>query len=486
MTHDMTDVGIIGFGGYVPRYRLSRKAIAEAATWLDPAMGANVKGQRAVCDWDEDSITMAVEAARHCLTDDRRASLAGFYLASTTLPFADRQNSAVALTALDLPASCQAVDLGGSQRAGTSALLLALETAAAAPGSRLAVAADKRLARTGSPQAALYGHGAAALLVGAHRVIARLVGWRTLTRDFVDHFRQAGERYDYYWEERWVRDEGYLKIAVEAGRELLAGVEVAGAAVDRLIFAAPIRGVREAVAKALGIPPDRLADDLAAGCGDTGCAHPLLMLAAALERASPGQTLLVLGFGQGCDALLFRTTDAITDHRPPTTIHQQVDRGIVESSYLKFLSLQGGVEVHYGPRAEVDYKTAISAATRHQREFGALQAGRCRSCGTLQFPRASICVNPSCRALGEQEYYGLADREATVASFTEDWLAYTPHPPSCYGMLHFAEGVKLMAQFTSDAAGRVQVGTRLRMVFRIKDVDRIRGYQRYFWKAQPA
>ena len=53
-------------------------------------------------------------------------------------------------------------------------------------------------------------------------------------------------------------------------------------------------------------------------------------------------------------------------------------------------------------------------------------------------------------------------------------------------MLHFAEGVKLMAQFTSDAAGRVQVGTRLRMVFRIKDVDRIRGYQRYFWKAQPA
>ena len=84
-----------------------------------------------------------------------------------------------------------------------------------------------------------------------------------------------------------------------------------------------------------------------------------------------------------------------------------------------------------------------------------------------------------------QDPYRLADSEAKVASFTEDWLAFTPHPPTCYGMIEFAEGVKMMAQFTSDAAGRVRVGTPLRMAFRIKDVDRLRGYHRYFWKAQP-
>ena len=110
---------------------------------------------------------------------------------------------------------------------------------------------------------------------------------------------------------------------------------------------------------------------------------------------------------------------------------------------------------------------------------------RCPKCGTLQFPRAKICLNPSCRAVGPQEPHRLADSEARVASFTEDWLAFTPHPPTCYGMIEFPEGVKMMAQFTSDAAGRVQVGSALRMVLRIKDVDQLRGYHRYFWKAQP-
>jgi uncharacterized OB-fold protein len=192
-----------------------------------------------------------------------------------------------------------------------------------------------------------------------------------------------------------------------------------------------------------------------------------------------------VGFGQGADALVFRTTPLVTELAGGRTVAKQLANGIAESNYLKFLAFEGAVEMDWGPRAEQDAKTAISAAARHEHEFGALQAGRCRSCGTLQFPRARICVNPTCRAIGPQDPYRLAESEAKVASFTEDWLAFTPHPPTCYGMIEFAEGVKMMAQFTSDAAGRVQVGTPLRMAFRIKDVDRLRGYHRYFWKAQP-
>jgi 3-hydroxy-3-methylglutaryl CoA synthase len=478
----MTKVGIIAAGGYLPRYRLSRAAIAQAGAWYDPSLRALGKSERAVCDWDEDSITMATEAARFCLAAAGGSSPVGLYLASTTFPFADRQNSAVVATALDLPASCQTVDLASSQRAGTSALLLALQTAAA--GTRLVAAADKRIARTASQHDAIFGHGGAAILVGSDRLAAEYLGGATITRDFVDHFRRSGQPYDYYWEERWIRDEGYLKIVAEAGRAALAAAGVTGADVHRLVFSSPIRGVREAVAKALGVGADRLADELAAGAGDTGVAHPFLMLTHVLEEATAGQVIMVVGFGQGADVLLFRTTDLVAKRTAPVTVKSLLGSGIVEQNYLKFLAFHGGLEVQWGMRAELDAKTAISAAARHDAEFGTLQAGKCPKCGTLQFPRAKICVNPSCRFVGLQQTHRLADSPAKVASFTEDWLAFTPHPPGLYGMLEFAEGVKMMAQFTADSAGRTQVGSAMRMVFRIKAIDRARGYLRYFWKAQ--
>jgi 3-hydroxy-3-methylglutaryl CoA synthase len=478
----MTTVGIIAAGGYLPRYRLSRAAIVQAGAWYDPSLRALGKSERAVCDWDEDAVTMATEAARHCLGMAGGPVPAGLFLASTTLPFADRQHSAVVASALDLPASLQAVDLTSSQRAGTSALLLALQTAAAGP--RLVLAADKRIARTASPHDALFGHGAGAVLVGSEQPMAEYLAGATLTRDFVDHFRRADQSYDYYWEERWIRDEGYLKIVAEAGRAALGQAGLRGDQVDRLVFAAPIRGVREAVAKSLGIPAERLADELTAGAGDTGVAHPLLMLARVLEDATAGQVILLVGFGQGADALVFRTTETVAKRRSPLPVKAQLADGVVEQNYLKFLAFHGGLEVQWGMRAELDAKTAISAAARHDAEFGALQAGKCPKCATLQFPPAKICVNPGCRYVGTQDRVRLAESIAKVASFTEDWLAYTPHPPGMYGMLEFPEGVKMMAQFTSDSAGRTQVGSPMRMVFRIKTVDRARGYVRYFWKGQ--
>jgi hydroxymethylglutaryl-CoA synthase len=477
----VTRVGIVRAAGYVPRYRLSRAAIAAAGSWYDPSLKGLGKSERSVCDWDEDVITMATEAARHCL-GPTPATPASLFLASTTMPFADRQNSAVVATALDLPTSTHTADLGHSQRAGTSALKLALEMAS--DGPRLVAAADMRLARTASPNDAIFGHGAAAVLVGTEQVIAEYLGGATLTRDFVDHFRRSGDRFDYYWEERWIRDEGYLKIAVEAIGAALVNTGIAATAVDRLVFAAPIRGVREAVAKATGIAPDRLTDELAGGVGDTGTAHPLMMLAHTLEQSRPNQVIVVVGFGQGADVLVFRTTDLVGRQTPAAPLATQIAAGIIETNYFKFLAFQGGLDVQWGMRAEIDAKTAISAAARHE-EFGHFSAGKCPKCGTLQFPTARICVNPGCRHLGVQEPFRLADLTAKVASFTEDWLAFTPHPPGVYGMLEFDAGVKLMGQFTSDAAGRTQVGSLMRMVFRIKAIDRARGYTRYFWKAQP-
>ena len=95
-----------------------------------------------------------------------------------------------------------------------------------------------------------------------------------------------------------------------------AGVE--SSAVDRLIVPCHLRRVPESVARACGIAADAVADPMMSTVGQCGTAQPLLMLAAELARAEPGQSIVVTGFGQGCDALVFRVTDAIGAARPMT------------------------------------------------------------------------------------------------------------------------------------------------------------------------
>src|SRR5260221_9638509 len=138
-------VGIVGFGAYVPRVRLSRAEIAEAHAWSLPA-NQTPTGERALAGWDEDVITMAVEAARESLERTDLGSVQALFLGSTTAPFADRLNAGVVAAALNLDEWTVASDLGGSQRAGLLALRSALETVAASPGRpAVAVAAERSL-----------------------------------------------------------------------------------------------------------------------------------------------------------------------------------------------------------------------------------------------------------------------------------------------------------------------------------------------------
>ena len=216
-----TDFGILSFGAYLPRARLQRKAIAAANSWFAPGLRGLAKGERAICNWDEDSITMAVEAARDCLAGVDRGTLTQLVLASSTLPFDDRQNAGVVANALQLKSALRSIDQAGSQRAGSTALAAALDGGGAA-GLTLVVASDARKSKAGSTQEMHYGDGAAAMLVGHGEPIARLIASHSETVDFVHQYRMHDRAHDYAWEERWVRDEGYMKIVPRAVAALLA------------------------------------------------------------------------------------------------------------------------------------------------------------------------------------------------------------------------------------------------------------------------
>lgn len=476
--------GITAFGAYIPRLRLSRKSIVEANGWANPALRAQGKAERSMCNWDEDALTMAVEAARDCLAGLSREQVAALYFASTSMPFLDRQNGGVAAEALNLRDDIATLDITASQRAGTSGLIAALNAARAAPV--LFVASDKRRTRAGSPLELSTGDGAAALLLGGGgEAVARLVGHHSIATDFVDHYRGQGRAFDYVWEERWIRDEGYLKIVPPALAALLEKTGVAASAIAHFCMPCTLGKVAASVAARAGIAEAAVRDNLHASCGEAGAAHALVMLVHALEEAKPGEKILVVGFGQGVDAILFETTEALPRLAPRQGVRGHLARRRPETNYNKYLAFNELIEAEKGMRAEVDRQTALSTLYRKKDMLLGLVGGRCTHCGTLQFPKSNICVNPNCNALGTQVDHPFADMAGRVNSYTADNLTYSPDPPAHYGMIQFEEGGRMMIDFTDVDPGAVAVGQDMRMVFRIKEYDQQRGFTRYFWKAAP-
>lgn len=478
----MTGPGIVDAAAYVPAMRLDRQAIFAANSWANPALKGLARGARSMCNWDEDSITMGVEAARRCLSDRPKERLRRLYFASTTPPFADRQSAAVVGEALNLASNLAAVDLANSRNAGLQAFCEAVRGS----GSSLVVSADARLAKPGSAQELQYGHGAAAVLLGSEETIADMVAEYRLSRDFVDQFRGSGESFDYRWEERWIRDRGYRAILPALVRGVLEQAGVPPEQLSRAVLPAAPPRMAAALAKGLGLTAELVQDGRLGDVGDTGAPHPLLLAIDALAQANPDELILVAGFAQGGIALLLRTTGKLPEWQERNARRTALSPPRPERAYTKYLSFSGLLPMDFGMRAEADAKTRLSAFDRHRAELTGFIGGRCPVCGTVQFPRSARCVNPDCNAEAEQEPVPLAEQPGEVSSFTQDWLAYTPHPPLQYGLAATAEGARALMEFTECPLERMRVGLKLRFVFRIHAIDSQRGYRRYFWKGAPA
>ena len=477
-------VGITGYSAYVPRLRLQRSAVAAAHAWYDPSYVRKGRGERAICGWDEDAITMGVEAARGLVANGGPEAL---MFASTTGPFVDRQQAGIIATALSLEGEIRTLDVTSSQRAALGALSQACSSVQGGAREVLLVASENRRAMARSPGELAWGDGAVSVSVGADRELLQLVGGTVESVDFLDHYRGAGQEFDYDWEERWIRDEGLAKIVPAAIARLLEQTGVTADAVAHFVLPTTIGRAAANVARRSGLAGESVVDNLAGQLGETGAAHPLLMALHALEtRVKPGDYMLVCSFANGCEALLFRATEAISGYSAPQSVGAALAARQPEDNYLKYLAYNDLISIDEGKRGEAaEYQTSLSTAYRNRDMLLGLVGGRCTQCGTVQFPRSRVCVNPQCRATDTQEPYSFRDEPARVASWSADYLAFTPNPPSHYGMIDFENGGRLMTDFTDVEVGEIDVGMQVEMRFRIKSVDRARGLPRYFWKAVP-
>jgi len=463
--------GILSAAGYVPYWRLDRAQIG--ATF---GSGGG-KGTRAVASFDEDTTTMGVEAARLAVRAAGGVEPRALSFATSSPAYLDKTNATTIHAVLRLDRSVPAFDFGGAVRSANGALIAALGDGP----STLVVSSDERNGLPTSADESTGGDGAAALLVGSDAdgpVIAELLGVATTTEEFIDRWRLPGEPRSKVWEERFGETK-YVPLGEEAWNAALKEAELSADQVDHLIVTgAHARAVRSLTPR-LGVDAEKVVDGLVATIGYTGTAHVALMLASVLETAKPGAVIGVLSLADGADALLFRTTDAISSWKPARTIAAQIDAR-ADVAYGKFLSWRGWVTLEPPRRPEPGRISGAISGRREDWKY-AFVGSKDRSTGALHLPPARVSMEGG--ALDDMEPAPMANAIGTIATFTIDKIAFSPSPPIVFAVIDFDGGGRTALELCDASADDLKMGDRVEMTFRrLFTAD---GIHNYFWKARP-
>jgi hydroxymethylglutaryl-CoA synthase len=500
---------LLSYGAYLPTGRLDR---AEVGTTLGTGGG---RGQRVVASFDEDSTTMGVAAGRAAL-----AVLAGagveaprdLYFATTSPAYLDKTNAAAVHTALGLGGEGFAADLAGSARSGIAALF------SAAGLGGIAVLADVRTGRPGSADEGGGGDAAAAFVFGTSHgpggagdgsgsptgggyaggggAIAHVIGRASRTTEVLDRWRSPGRTTSEVWEDRFGYEQ-YAPLIREAAAAALAdagldsagldsaGLDSAGLDSAGLDSAGP-KGADHVVLVSPNSAVPRRGKALVPGTlsttfspvGHAGTADAGVALAAVLDSAEPGQTILVLSAADGCDALVLRTTDLLPARRQPFAVDAQLKAG-VPVPYASYLTWRGLLEREPPRRPEPDRPAAPPSARAGDWKFS-FTGSRCTECGFVHLPPARVCHR--CGAVDRMDEARLAGTAGTVATYTVDRLAYSPAPPLVDAVVNFDGGGRYALEVADADPDRLAVGSRVELVFR--RLFTAGGVHNYFWKAR--
>lgn len=461
-------VGIAQYGAYIPTLRLDRRLIEQAWGARQP------KGEVAVANYDEDALTLAIEAAMSCLGDPP-TRVGGAYAATTSAPYAEKQLASVLATACDLPRAIFTADFAGSARAGVSATLAAVRAvqAGAAPAV-LVAAADVRLAAPESELEGVLGDAAAALTIADHDVIAEFIDAASVAEDFNYIWRTDAQRTLQVAGGRFSNTYGYGRDVGAAIRALLERQRLEPKAIDALALYSPDARAAADLAKSLGFDPRaQLVESLQPQIGCAGSAEPLLLLARALDGAQPSQRILVAGYGEGADALLFRTTDAIASRRAATPLARWLAAKTPLPTYEKYLKYRRFIEVE-----EVTDVVTNVLAYKELKQDVRLYGSRCLACGQVQYPMARVCIR--CKAQERLEDVRMG-RRGTVFTFTVDHLIPNLEHPLPMAVVDADGGGRLYLQVAD--AEDVQIGAQVAFTYR--RLHEGGGNRNYYWKARP-
>ena len=467
-------IGIKSFGAYIPVYRLSASELARA--WG----GRGGRGEIAVANYDEDSITMAVEAAIDCLNGMDLAIPDGLYFASTTPPYSEKLSASIVAAATDLRDELFTLDIGNSLRSGTGAVKAACDAIKGGSAKNILVtAADCRLAPPASEFESVFGDGAAAFLIADEDVAVAIEDSYSISSDFVDVWKRAEDPYIRTWEDRFILEHGYrekLGIAISA---LLKKTGLSVKDFAKVVYYAPDARSHQRMIKQLKLAPEQVQAPMFDAVGNTGAAFAPMMLVAALEEAKPGDRILWANYGDGADAFVLQVTDQIEKVRGRRGIKRHLESKMQIHNYEKYVRFRNLMQGEADRRPQ--YISSLPMIWRDRKQVLPLHGGRCRNCGNIQFPIQRICAY--CQAKDNYEEVRLADKTATVFTFSMDERAVEVDPPRVWTISDFDDGGRIYCTMTDRDTEKIDIGMQVEMTFR--KIHEGAGVHNYFWKCRP-
>lgn len=434
---------LIGYAAYLPRYRLV--------------------SNRVVASFDEDSTTMGFTAAAAAVAG--HSAPRNVYFATSTPAYADKTNATAIHAALGLPGDAFVADLCGTGRSAIAAWRLA------AANGGLAVTADVRVGRPGSADEKLGGDGAAALLFGDGPTIAEIVATVSLTQEFLDRWRAPTSITGLQWEERFGADH-YASLIRTAFDRVLDDTELPS--VDHVVLSCP----NTAVVKRAATLVKGLKSVVTSPIGFMGASDATIALCGVLDSAEAEETILVLSAVDGCDAVLWRTSEELPHARQTRPLSEQAGNGM-PLSHLTYLSWRGLVEMEPPRRPEPDRPAAPPASRTERWKFG-LTGSRCGECEFVHLPPVHVCRR--CGTADRMSEAAAATLGGTVATYTVDHLAYSPSPPVVQAVIDVEGGGRCTLEVADAEPDRLHVGARVGFTFR--RLFTAGGVHDYFWKAR--
>ena len=339
-------VGIVGYGAYVPQYRLPAAEIARV--WKGSAGNGPIE-EKSVPGLDEDTITMAIEAARNALAragvDVRK--LRAVWIGSESHPYAVKPSSTIVAEAIGASANIQAADMEFACKAGTEAIVAGIGLVGSGMGDyALAIGADTAQGKPGDALEYTAAAGAAAFILGpAEEALAELLSTYSFVTDTPDFWRRAYQHYPEHGQ-RFTGEPAYFKHVSTAAKTLMEESGTTAADYAFAVFHQPNAKFPRRMAKQLGFSDEQIKDGLLSPViGNTYAAASPIGLTAVLDIAKPGDRVLVVSYGSGAgsDALDLRMTDRILERQKlaPRTADYIARR--VEIDYATYARYRGKI-----------------------------------------------------------------------------------------------------------------------------------------------
>lgn len=341
-------VGIIGYGAYVPRYRLPAKEVARV--WTGGKGGLPIK-EKAVPGLDEDVITMSIEAARNAMARAQidPTELRAVWVGSESHPYAVKPTSTLVAEAIGAVPNTQAADWEFACKAGTEAIVAAMGLVGSGMGKyAMAIGMDTAQSRPGDALEYTAGAGGAAYVLGpAEESLAVINASYSYVTDTPDFWRRPEAKYPEHGM-RFTGEPAYFKHITEAATHLMEASGTTAKDYKWAVFHQPNTKFPQRVAAQLGFTKEQIEPGLLAPViGNTYAGSALIGLTSVLDMAQSGERVLIVSFGSGAgsDAFDIMVTDKLSACRDRAPKTREYIARRTEIDYATYVRYRGKLQM---------------------------------------------------------------------------------------------------------------------------------------------